>query len=443
MFLLQSKDGGEISLALDKLRLNIGRDAGNDLVLDDPAVSGFHAGIFFDNGRVELVDLGSTNGTFINGRKLSGRAELKAWDLVRFGSTELEIADSDGRRPTSVMKAVSVEVPGSAAVDPVRPLAKLEAVSLHAGPAIFEIRDSISIGRSPGNNLLLKPSTVSSTHAEIRVVGGMLELIDQGSTNGTFVNGRRIDRQVLKNGDCLRFDEVEYRIEIPRSAADKTTVNPAASPPSSATSINPVPAAVKITVPADSGDVVTRVEPVAGSGRPGAESFATKVEKSPVAPLPPPLPAPPVSPPKNHHQPSFNAVPNHISKAEKKQDLAWLLLSFSGRIGRVKYLLAAISLGLVSCLINMGFQVVAFGHVVSFNIYDPNYLKAAFFSLFVTLLFMWPTLALATKRLHDQDRSGHWNWLLLIPLVGGLAWMIMVLFLPGTPTVNRFGSPPD
>lgn len=64
MLILIFPEEQNIDLSIDRPRLAIGCDAANDLVLDDAQVSGFHVCIFFENGRVDLVDLGRTNGTY-------------------------------------------------------------------------------------------------------------------------------------------------------------------------------------------------------------------------------------------------------------------------------------------------------------------------------------------------------------------------------------------
>ncbi|NEE62012.1 FHA domain-containing protein, partial [Streptomyces sp. SID8455] len=62
--------------------VRIGRDAGNDLVIDDLVVSRQHAELrALADGRHEIVDLGSHNGTFLNGQPVS-RAVLGAGDIV-------------------------------------------------------------------------------------------------------------------------------------------------------------------------------------------------------------------------------------------------------------------------------------------------------------------------------------------------------------------------
>ena len=62
----------------------------DDLDLADDAVSQTHAMVFVDEAGVSLVDVASTNGTFVNGRKVT-EAELVAGDLLRVGETRIEI----------------------------------------------------------------------------------------------------------------------------------------------------------------------------------------------------------------------------------------------------------------------------------------------------------------------------------------------------------------
>jgi len=88
--------GGELSgqaRPVDSDELVIGRRDGNDFVLNDPHVSGAHARLRRSAGSVLLEDLGSTNGTFINGQSLTGSVALRDGDLVHFGSLEVRYED--------------------------------------------------------------------------------------------------------------------------------------------------------------------------------------------------------------------------------------------------------------------------------------------------------------------------------------------------------------
>ncbi|MGB8260686.1 MAG: SpoIIE family protein phosphatase [Terracidiphilus sp.] len=66
-------------------------------------------------------------------------------------------------------------------------------------------RDTTTIGRLPGQDLILSESYVSRRHAVIERKGGECELIDQQSTHGTYLNGERVERARLKPGDLIQF----------------------------------------------------------------------------------------------------------------------------------------------------------------------------------------------------------------------------------------------
>ncbi len=71
---------------LDKQTVAIGSHPSNDVVLDDTTVSRRHAMITRKGGRFELADLGSTNGTFVNGGRVRKPVALKRGDEIKFGS---------------------------------------------------------------------------------------------------------------------------------------------------------------------------------------------------------------------------------------------------------------------------------------------------------------------------------------------------------------------
>lgn len=72
---------------------------------------------------------------------------------------------------------------------------------------------SLTIGRSRECDLALDDPSVSRRHAELRVEGGAWVLTDLRSTNGTFVNGKRVDRLALSDGDRITLGQSELRFE--------------------------------------------------------------------------------------------------------------------------------------------------------------------------------------------------------------------------------------
>jgi hypothetical protein len=72
---------------LSKIEISIGRDQSNDIVISDADVSRRHARLVQQGDKYLLEDLGSTNGTFINGSRLTAAQYLQPGDLVKFGET--------------------------------------------------------------------------------------------------------------------------------------------------------------------------------------------------------------------------------------------------------------------------------------------------------------------------------------------------------------------
>lgn len=72
----------------------IGRSPGADIVIGDDFVSGKHARVFPSGAETVLEDLGSTNGTLLNGRRIAGAQDLRPGDIIDIGAVRMEV----GRR---------------------------------------------------------------------------------------------------------------------------------------------------------------------------------------------------------------------------------------------------------------------------------------------------------------------------------------------------------
>jgi len=66
-------------------QMTIGRDSTNEIVINDAEISRRHSRLTFQGGKYVLEDLGSTNGTFVNGQRLAGPRVLKTGEVVSFG----------------------------------------------------------------------------------------------------------------------------------------------------------------------------------------------------------------------------------------------------------------------------------------------------------------------------------------------------------------------
>jgi signal transduction histidine kinase len=119
--------------------LTIGRSPEADVRLDDPLVSGEHARVEREGDRVVLRDLGSRNGTWVNGARV-GEAELRAGDHLTIGSVGLVVSEEDGKTSSSVIRIALAEV-GERALDRSRPEDRRLALVWRAGEEINRLDD--------------------------------------------------------------------------------------------------------------------------------------------------------------------------------------------------------------------------------------------------------------------------------------------------------------
>lgn len=78
-----------------------------------------------------------------------------------------------------------------------------------AGKTFPLVGKNVKIGKGPENMIKIPDPTVSTNHCGIQINGTHFEVVDLGSSNGTFVNGKKVDRRALRNGDILTFGQTE------------------------------------------------------------------------------------------------------------------------------------------------------------------------------------------------------------------------------------------
>ena len=88
---------------------------------------------------------------------------------------------------------------------------------------VFDLlEDRLSLGRDPKNDIVIDNGFISGHHAEfLRQEDGTYEVVDLKSSNGTFVNGKRVERSKVKGGDRILFGRLEsrYRERAPKGLA--------------------------------------------------------------------------------------------------------------------------------------------------------------------------------------------------------------------------------
>src|SRR5438309_6857672 len=88
---ISEKGGAERRETFDKSEINVGRVQGNDLMLPKGNVSKHHARLLFRDGRFIVTDLKSTNGTYVNGRKIAQATIVREGDKIYIGDFVLRL----------------------------------------------------------------------------------------------------------------------------------------------------------------------------------------------------------------------------------------------------------------------------------------------------------------------------------------------------------------
>ena len=214
----------------------IGRDPEADVVVADSEASGRHASFVLVDGGVVVEDLGSTNGTFVNGRRVSGSQRLAAGDRVQLGNTVLEVR---GLAPPAVSAQPLVEGLQPTRVRQIPTLPVLVLVAGQQAGTELPVGGQVVVGRDPGvADVVLDGDTeISRRHASFAAAGAGLTVQDLGSTNGTFVNGQRLaqDAVTLGNGDRVELGETVIEIRLAGEAVAEPAPMPAATPTPAAT----------------------------------------------------------------------------------------------------------------------------------------------------------------------------------------------------------------
>jgi pSer/pThr/pTyr-binding forkhead associated (FHA) protein len=172
-------DGRELMVD-QPVEVTVGRDDEADLNIPHPRVSRRHLVLRPGRRGWVLEDVGSTNGTFHEGRRVS---------LLRIdGPLRLRLGDPDD----------GVEL-------------RVESEPDWTGEALAGA--PLRLGRAADNDMVIRDPTVSRHHAEL--LGDPThgyEIVDRGSRNGTFVNGRRVERARLRPSDRIGIGYHEFRL---------------------------------------------------------------------------------------------------------------------------------------------------------------------------------------------------------------------------------------
>ncbi len=195
----------------------IGSAAGAKVKLFAPGVLANHCELQV-NGETAMLSPVPGAALSLNGAAITRSTEVRAGDVIQVADVRVRIVAVDkagaGAVPM-VQKRQEDADDGRTRVRSALPKFMLRGVSGATFGKVFPLTGVTVIGRNPECDISIPTDEVSRRHAELRPSQDGVMVEDLGSANGTFVNDRRVTRELLKHGDELRFDQLRFQLISP------------------------------------------------------------------------------------------------------------------------------------------------------------------------------------------------------------------------------------
>jgi pSer/pThr/pTyr-binding forkhead associated (FHA) protein len=207
----------------------IGSDPHANIVIDRPGVLPQHCELHVTAHGVTLHVPPGTSVT-VNGRAVDGLIALRPDDSVAFDRVLARLSSIETASPlprgAGPFPTPANDDPGATAVRPVLPKFVLRGVSGQGFGRSYPLVGPTVVGRAPECVLRLDESGLSRQHARLVPTAEGMQVEDLGSTNGTFINGKRIQRGFASPGDEIGFDTLRFRLTSPSQQEPAAPIAP-------------------------------------------------------------------------------------------------------------------------------------------------------------------------------------------------------------------------
>lgn len=197
--LIISDANGTREFRLTQPVTSLGRSPDNVLQLPDERVSRFHAQIAIDDAGIAITDLGSANGTALNGVELEPRVPtpLKPGDIIKIPPYTLTLNTHESPAPSAGVPAKTSARPAELCIPVLR-------ITTTAGTQEIRLsKDSATMGRNKENDIVVDDPSVSRVHARIDKTPDGYVICDLNSTNGLTFKSELITSKLLEHGDQI------------------------------------------------------------------------------------------------------------------------------------------------------------------------------------------------------------------------------------------------
>ena len=210
---------------IDKKTMTIGRGKSCNFRLDAKDVSRHHATLMVENDHLYIKDNNSANGTYVNNNRISGVCEVNNHDSIVLSKTVefLVLTELDDDQPSTSDETVKHDGVAlsliedtaqtkSQALPPQKQITSgwsIERILDNGDTAKIPVNETLTIGRGKSCSLKINTNDVSRHHATISIKDNCLNIEDNGSANGTYVNTKQISHIMeLHNHDIINISKI-------------------------------------------------------------------------------------------------------------------------------------------------------------------------------------------------------------------------------------------
>lgn len=199
--------GDHADVELQDGKYTVGSASSADICIKNKGLGDIHATINIEDNEFEVVIDNEARLISVNGKLVKGSKEIREGDLMIAAQVHMKLVTSVEEKEEEDDNRTRVRM--------ALPKFILRGVSGAYFGKTYPLRGSTIIGRHSECHICVNADGISRKHVQIDAEADGLVVTDLGSSNGTYVNGEKIESIELKVGDELKLDNIRFLVQTP------------------------------------------------------------------------------------------------------------------------------------------------------------------------------------------------------------------------------------
>jgi pSer/pThr/pTyr-binding forkhead associated (FHA) protein len=206
---------------LENGRYVLGSGDGVQIALHAAGIAQKHCDLQVNGELGVVTPIGIDTTVSVNGTRIARSTDFRAGDLIAVADVKIRVVAIDKAATTPGVQIVQKRHhdadpdDGRTRIRQALPKYLLRGLAGATFGKVFPLTGVTVIGRAAECDIAIPNDEISRRHAELRVSQDGVMIEDLGSANGTYVNDKRVTRELLKHGDEIRIDQLRFQIVAP------------------------------------------------------------------------------------------------------------------------------------------------------------------------------------------------------------------------------------